>query len=143
MSEKELTGDTFSPGMPSAVVGLDRFREMVSEEMDLLPQIFFKELSGGVIVEEYAKPHPMRKADDLYIMGEYRRSYSMGKGIVLYYGSFARNYGNYDEELMRTKIREVLRHEFRHHLEGMAGSRDLEIEDEVFLRKYLESHGVK
>lgn len=118
---------------------LERFKEIVSEEMDELPMEFFKELNNGVVVQEYAKPHPKRKADDLYIMGEYMRSYQFGKGITLYYGSFIRMLGNADEERMRNKIREVLRHEFRHHLEGLSGLKDLEIEDQVFLNRYLKN----
>jgi hypothetical protein len=42
---------------------------------------------------------------------------------------------------MTVKVREVLRHEFRHHLEGLSGLRDLEVEDDIFLRNYLDTHG--
>ena len=40
-----------------------------------------------------------------------------------------------DEEL-RVQIRKVLLHEFRHHLESLAGERDLEIEDAVNVSQY-------
>jgi len=119
---------------------LEEFREITADMMDELPDIFYKELNNGVIVQEYAKPHPQRLADDLYILGEYKRSSSFGKGITLYYGSFIRMMPYADREEMTRKIREVLRHEFRHHLEGMSGIRELEVEDDVFLRNYLNSH---
>ena len=40
-----------------------------------------------------------------------------------------------DEEL-RVQIRKVLLHEFRHHLESLAGERDLELEDAAELTQY-------
>ncbi|NLD11027.1 metallopeptidase family protein [Aminicella lysinilytica] len=122
-------------------ITLEKFREITADMMDELPEIFFNELNNGVIVQDYAKPHPQRLADDLYILGEYHRSSSSGRGIVLYYGSFARMFPYYDEEQMTVKVREVLRHEFRHHLEGLSGLRDLEVEDDIFLRNYLDTHG--
>jgi len=122
-------------------ITLERFMEITADMMDELPEVFFKELNNGVIVQDYAKPHPKRQADDLYILGEYSRSYSYGRGITLYYGSFIRMMPWADEEAMTQKIREVLRHEFRHHLEGLSGVRDLEVEDDIFLRKYLDNHG--
>lgn len=116
---------------------LERFREITADMMDELPGIFFRELNNGVIVQEYAKPHPSAKNSDLYILGEYRRSSNSGRGIALYYGSFVKMMPSASDEMMTKKIREVLRHEFRHHMEGLSGVRDLEIEDEKFLRKYL------
>ncbi len=122
---------------------LDRFREITADMMDELPDVFFDELTGGVIVQEYAKPHPKGTGNDLYILGEYTRSPSMGKGITLYYGSFERMMSHLSEEQMTEKIREVLRHEFRHHIEGLAGVRDLEVEDAKFIRNYLDRRGIK
>jgi predicted Zn-dependent protease with MMP-like domain len=119
------------------MITLETFRVLVADEMDELPQVFFLELNGGVMVEQYAKPHPMRRADDLYILGEYQRSGYLGRSIVLYYGSFMRMMPHASESQMRREIRRVLRHEFRHHLEGLSGVRDLEVEDEEFLRNYL------
>ena len=40
------------------------------------------------------------------------------------------------EEEIRVQIRKVLLHEFRHHLESLAGERDLEIEDAVNVSQY-------
>ena len=47
-----------------------------------------------------------------------------------------------EEEALKQKIREVVRHEFRHHLEfrgGMHGTDSLEHEDAVNLRRYLRN----
>ncbi len=37
---------------------------------------------------------------------------------------------------MKRKIRHTVLHEFRHHLESLAGEKDLEIEDAVNLYRY-------
>ena len=118
------------------MITLETFRDLVAEEMDELPQVFFLGLNGGVMVEEAAMPHPKRRADDLYILGQYSTGH-LGRSITLFYGSFLRMMPAASEAQMRQKIRKVLRHEFRHHLEGRSGVRDLEIEDEEFLRNYL------
>lgn len=97
-----------------------RFREIVSEEMDLLPQYVFEELSGGVLVEKKAKLSPDSVADDLFIMGLYRWG-GLGKQVTLFYGSFVEVYGDASEKTYRAKIRDTLRHEFRHHMETRAG----------------------
>ena len=59
-------------------------------------------------------------------MGEYRTNHAMGNYIVLYYGSFRRVFYDADEAEITEEMRKVLRHEFRHHVEGRAGVRDLE-----------------
>ena len=56
--------------------------------------------------------------------------------IVLYYGSFRRVFRHLDEDELRTEMRRVLRHEFRHHVEGRAGVRDLEEWDADQIRAY-------
>jgi hypothetical protein len=42
------------------------------------------------------------------------------------------------KEELRKKLMKTLKHEFTHHLESMAGEKDLEIEDEKFIREYFE-----
>jgi hypothetical protein len=56
---------------------------------------------------------------------------------LIYYGSFIRVYGELDLPEAKEKLRGVLLHEFRHHLESLAGERGLEIEDEINFREYL------
>lgn len=122
------------------MVDIDRFGDILGELVDELPEEFFDELNLGVRVDPGVKLHPEAVADDLYIMGEYETS-SMGNGIVLYYGSFAQLYGYYSETALKEELRKTLRHEFRHHMEGRAGERGLEIEDERDLQKYLADEG--
>lgn len=55
---------------------------------------------------------------------------------MLYYGSFELCFGYSSEEELRERIRKVLLHEFRHHLESLAGEYDLEIEDAVEISQY-------
>lgn len=123
------------------MVDIDRFFEILTEVCDELPEDFFRELHQGVMLDEGLKISPHARNDDLVIMGEYRRWHT-GNQIVIYYGSFERTYGNADEEYIRGKLREVVRHEFRHHLEnlgGMHGVDSLEYEDKVSLRQYLRT----
>lgn len=114
------------------------FQELLGDMLDELPEPFFDELNGGVIVSPRAKENPHSQGGDLYILGEYHRSYAMGNQIVIYYGSFMRLYGNAPAQKLEDELRAVLRHEFRHHMENRAGERDLEIEDERWLREYLD-----
>lgn len=109
--------------------------DMLAEE---LPPEFYRELSGGILLirEERASLH----GDELAIMGEYIVSPS-GRMIKIYYGSFEELYGWMDEEQLTEQLREVLRHEFTHHMESLAGERGLEIKDEMQLREYYRQKG--
>lgn len=109
---------------------------MLDEILGELPQEFFHELNGGVVLQERAKPHPQGQGDDLWIMGEYSRSRSMGRYINIYYGSFMQVYGGLPYEVMKRKVRHTLVHEFRHHLESLAGQKELEVIDAINLAKY-------
>ena len=116
------------------MVDIDRVGEILDELAEELPYEFYNELSGGILLLPEMKQSP--HGEDLCIMGEYSVSQS-GRMIKIYYGSFERMYGWMDEAQLREKLREVLRHEFRHHIEGLAGERGLEIEDEKQLREYF------
>ena len=123
------------------MINIDEFFELLTEVCDELPDDFFRQLHQGVVLSENTKISPYAKSGDLYIMGEYRAS-RYGNQITIYYGSFVRTCPSDDREFMRKKIREVVRHEFRHHMEnlgGMHGADSLEHEDKVNLRKYLRS----
>ena len=139
-------GETLSPApgwtqTRRGPVSYETFREMVSEEMDLLPQYVFDELSGGVLVEERRKLSPDSVADDLFILGLYKWG-GLGKQVTLYYGSFVEILGDADQETYRAQIRETLRHEFRHHMEtraGEFGKGSLLEEDMRRRERYLEA----
>lgn len=110
--------------------------DMLAEE---LPPEFYRDLNGGILLVPEAKPSP--HGPDLLIMGEYITSSNMGRMIKIYYGSFERMYGWMDEAQLTEELREVLRHEFTHHIESLAGERGLEIKDEQQIRDYLERFG--
>ena len=113
------------------MVDIDRFYEMLDEVCGELPDVFFRELHYGVQLSEAFQPSPYAENDDLVIMGEYRRS-QQGNKITIYYGSFARTCGWMTEKQLKKRLREVVRHEFRHHMEnlaGMYGADSLEHED--------------
>ena len=66
----------------------------------------------------------------------------MGRLIRIYYGSFEKLFGYLEEEELKEKLRETLFHEFTHHLESLAGERDLEIQDAKQLARYRKERGV-
>ena len=118
---------------------IDSFFELLKDVCDELPDEFFRELHYGVQLSEALKMSPYSRSDDLVIMGEYSRSH-YGNRIVIYYGSFLKTCSWMSEERLKERLREVVQHEFRHHMENLAGmhGRDsLEYEDVVELRKYL------
>lgn len=121
------------------MISIDEVQIILDELAEELPIEFYKELNGGILLLPEAKRSPYAKGDDLYILGEYRTSPSMGRMISVYYGSFEKLYGDLPEESLKVKLRETLRHEFTHHLEGLAGEKGLEIKDDEFLRNYLDS----
>ena len=51
------------------MISLERFEEITEELACQLPEEFFRELSGGVIVREQVKYHPAALANDLYTLG--------------------------------------------------------------------------
>jgi hypothetical protein len=108
-----------------------------------LPQEIFKGLNGGILLLPQAKPHAEKRANNLYILGEYHRDINLGKFIAIYYGSFSLVYGHLPVEQLKMEIRKTLKHEFVHHLEGLAGERELEIEDARLISEYLKTYGEK
>lgn len=119
------------------MMSFEEFEAAALEITDTFPDDFFRELNGGVMVRSCIRLHPAAQDHDLFVMGEYHRDRCLGRFIVLYYGSFVQCCGFCTEEELRTRIRKVLLHEFRHHLESLAGERDLEIEDAVRISQYL------
>ena len=125
------------------MISIEEYRKIVSELMDELPEPFFRELSGGVIVSEAMVIPDYARENDLYTMGQYQ-VYAGMRQIVLFKGSFDRVHPTADAAEAREILRGVLRHEFRHHLESVGGvhnSSSLEAEDEREKRAYLARHG--
>ena len=119
---------------------MEEYRRIVSDLLDELPQEFFRELSGGVIVSAASMvPDYARGSNDLYTLGLYK-VFSGVRQIVLFKGSFDRVYPQADADEARSILRGVLRHEFRHHMEFLGGIHDstsLEAEDNREKRAYL------
>ena len=120
------------------MISIDRFEEILSDLAEEIPQSFYEELNGGIVVEPGYLLHPEDRNGTLYVMGQYRIDPAMGKYIVMYYGSFKREYRHLDEDELTEEMRKVLRHEFRHHVEGRAGVRDLEVWDAEQIAMYKE-----
>ena len=126
------------------MLSIEEYKSIVSQLMDELPEAFFRELSGGVVVSEDTEIPDYAVGSDLYTLGKYR-TYSGTRQIVLYKGSFDRVYPQADPEKAMEVLRGVLRHEFRHHLEslgGVRGSSSLEAQDEREKEAYLSGHGL-
>ncbi len=123
------------------MIEIDRFFEILDEVCGELPDDFFRDLHYGVQLSEECKLSPYAENGDLMIMGEYSRSHH-GNKITIFYGSFERMYWWMNEDQLREKLRGVVRHEFRHHLEnlaGMYGADSLEHEDRVELKEIVSA----
>jgi len=116
---------------------VEEFRDMLDEILGEIPEEYFVDLNGGVQLVEEIKIHPQSVENELRIMGEYIRSGIMGRNIRIYYGSFMAVYGYLPYDRLQERVRETVLHELMHHLEFLAGFRDLEVEDEVQLADYL------
>lgn len=124
------------------MVTIDEAQIMLDEIAEELPAGIYKDLNGGILLLPEAKMSPHAVSNDLYILGEYQSGGSMGRLIKIYYGSFAKLFGHLEGDAFKSRLRETLFHEFTHHLEGLAGEKDLEIEDEKQLRRYRKERGL-
>ena len=117
----------------------EQFNNIIAELLDELPEEFFRELSGGVIVSDDLVIPDYAQDNDLYTMGQYQ-IYSGVRQIVMFRGSFNSAHPNVDIIKAKDLLRGILRHEFRHHMEFLAGihnSSSLEAEDERMKWAYL------
>ncbi len=124
------------------MIGMTEYRNIVSELLDELPEEFFRELTGGVIVSEALVIPDYAVGNDLYTLGQYQ-VYAGMRQIVMFKGSFDRLYPDADGAEARELLRGVLRHEFRHHLEALGSVRNsssLKAADERRKQAYLASH---
>ena len=124
------------------MISTEEYREIISELMDELPEAFYRELTGGVIMSEALVIPDYAQENDLYTLGQYQVYYGV-RQIVMFKGSFDRVFPNADVAQARDILRGVLRHEFRHHIEFLGGihnSSSLEAEDERKKQSYLAQH---
>lgn len=113
------------------MLSVDRFTELLSEAASQLPEVIFEGLNLGIGVAEGSKRKKGTASGvPALVLGEYRVSRQLGRGILLYYGSFRQVYPDLDDDEEGFQvISGVLKHELRHHLESLAGSRELEFAD--------------
>ena len=124
------------------MIRMEEYKQIVSELLDELPEEFFRDLSGGVIVSNAMVIPDYAREGDLCTMGLYK-VFSGVRQIILYKGSFDRVHPRADAGEAKAILRGVLRHEFRHHLEylgGIHGPSSLEAEDKREKRAYLARH---
>jgi len=120
------------------MITIDEYGDLLEKLSEELPEELFDGLNLGVTISEELKIAPESRNDDLYIMGEYYYSNPMGRGIVMYYTPFAERYGELPEEKLMAKLREIYRHELRHHVELLAGDFELKEEDEEKIQEYKD-----
>lgn len=117
---------------------IDAVHDLLNELCDELPEEVYKYLNAGITLLPDTVYSPEARAGDLYILAQYHRD-ALGRYISVYYGSLTRVYGHLPPGQFKDALRRVLRHEFRHHVESLAGNRDLEREDEEFLQRYKQA----
>ena len=121
------------------MISIEKYKIIVSELMDELPIEFFQQLTGGVVISEATVIPDYARGNDLFTLGQYQ-VFSGIRQITLFKGSFDRAYPQADDAEARSKLRGILRHEFRHHMESLGGVHNftsLEAEDELKKQAYL------
>lgn len=117
---------------------LDEVEELLNEIYEETPKILFRDLNGGIVIEEDICYHPESINNDLICLGVYRRD-MLGRNIAIYYGSIMKLFGHLSREELKEKLKGVFYHELTHHNEYLAKEYGLEIEDREFLNKYKEN----
>lgn len=126
------------------MIGFEEAGKILDEVAAGLPQEIFEELNGGIIILPEAKLDPQsRKNDSLYVLGEYHSGGGLGRYISIYYGSFERLFGHMSRDTFKKELEITLKHELTHHLESLAGERDLEKEDDQLMEDYLSGRDWK
>ena len=126
------------------LMSFDEAQRYLDSVADDLPDEVFKDLNGGIVLLPDMVLSEDRLADDLYILGRYHfEPYGLGRFISIYYGSFTKICAGSGVEKQQKTLSNVLRHELTHHIESMAGVRDLELRDEMELAQYRKRHKEK
>lgn len=129
-------------GQSAKAMDIEKFTKIANEEACKMPQEFYNGLTGGIIVDEKEYVSENAIDNDLFVLGRYSTGLT-GKWITLYYGSFMKIFSYLNEDQMREQINHTIRHEFRHHLENLAGIHgkdSLEEEDRKSYYDYIARH---
>ncbi len=116
---------------------IEEVESMLHEIIDKLPSPIFEKLNGGISLLPEVKYNNISGKKDLVILGQYHSGGPLGRYISIYYGSLIKVYGGLDKDKFMDQLDEVVKHELTHHLENLAGVKDLEVEDEDLIRDYL------
>ena len=119
------------------MISIEEMETMLDEIANELPEEFYKDLNGGVVLLPEMKMHEKSMSDDLYVMGEYHSSRNLGRYISIYYGSFSALYGRLSKPQIKEKLKNTLKHEFKHHLESLSGEHELETQDSQKIAEYI------
>ncbi len=121
------------------MISIDEMEMMLNEITESFPRGLIERLNGGILLLPDVKLHGKSRKNDLFILGEYHNDRVFGRYIAIYYGSFMKVHGNAGRETLKEHLTAVLKHEFVHHLESLAGEKDLEMKDADDIEKYLGS----
>lgn len=123
--------------MKHHTLSLEEAHEALNEAADTFPPEFFGQLNGGIVLQPQLVHSP--EGANLYILGCYHNEpYGLGRYIEINYGSFVRVHGHQTVQLQKQALARVLRHELTHHIESLAGVRDLEEKDALFIEQYRQ-----
>lgn len=127
-------------GEDETMISIDEMQILLNELAEELPKVLYNKLNGGIIILPDSKLHPDHINQDLYVLGEYHNEHTMGRYIVIYYGSYMKLYGQLSKQELKTRLQKTLLHEFTHHIESLAGERGLEHKDLEELKEYKEKY---
>ncbi len=126
----------------NTLLTFDEANAYLDEVADGIPPDIYKELNGGVVL--LPDISLSREGPDLYTLGMYHyEPHGLGRYISLYYGSFVQVFRGRSVRAQKEGLRDVLYHELTHHIESLAGVRDLEVKDEQFMQEYRRRRGKK
>lgn len=117
---------------------IDEVEQYLDQVVDTFPSALFEHLNGGVVISQALVHSP--HGGNLYILGTYHyEPYGMGRYIEINYGSFVRLFAGKPRAEQEQALHDLLRHELTHHIESLAGVRDLEIKDEIFIENHKKN----
>lgn len=115
----------------------DEVAELLDDIVDLIPSALLRKLNGGINLSPDTVWSNDIPSTDYFVMGQYQVHPTMGRIIYVYYGSFMAVYPDVSVPEAKDYLAVIVKHELQHHLEGLAGVKDLDVEDALFVKKTL------
>ena len=113
-----MTTRTDTIQFPVVPLDFDEVAQILDNIVDNdFPEEMYRGLTGGIYLLPEEKHNARIPSNRYYVLGEYRE-----QAITILHGTIG--------------------HELRHHMEGRAGERGLEVEDEIFVQRALRRLGV-